>query len=120
MTFTPVEMVVVFVGGATITWVINAFLKRTVGTKYMTLADLTDILTQKCSSCAKDTKALKADILFSATEERRSDMKHFKDGVEEKLSKIMGVLLVMALKKDGEALKVEDRDKIIELVTERK
>lgn len=113
MTFTPIEMVVVFVGGATITWAINAFLKKTVGTKYMTLADLNDALAQRCASC-------KTDIINTTTEDRRSEMKHFKDGVEEKLSKIMGVLLVMALKKDGEALKVEDRDKIIELVTERK
>lgn len=120
MTFTPIEMLVVFIGGGVITWLIRAFLNHTIGTKYMTFADFSEAMKQKCTSCEKDTATLKADILHATTEERRADMKHFKEGVEEKLSKIMGILLIVALKKEGEALKQEDRDKIIDLVTERK
>lgn len=111
------ETILIVIGSMSLGTLIPMFWKKVLNTKYITEEDLKSNI---CPGCTKDMEALKSSIISSTTEERRADMKHFKEGVEEKLARILGVLLVIALKKEGEALSQEDRDKIIGLVTGQK
>jgi len=108
-----IDLALIYVAGIVTTFAVVAFLKKTISTKYITSQDLN----AKCSGCNRDMKVLKDEIVQATTEERRAEMKRFKDDVHDKLSKIMGVLLIIALKKEGEALSQDDRDKVIALIT---
>ena len=112
--------IVIFIGGGIAMWLVSAFLKKTVGTRYMTFSDFDKSLKANCMSCSKDAALLKEEIVQATTEERRADMKHFKDDIHDKLSKIMGILLIIALKKEGESLTVGERTQVIDLVTGQK
>ena len=96
---------------------IPMFWKRVVGTNYLTEIDLK---TKICVGCNKDLEKLKADILHATTEDRRTEMKNFKDDVHDKLSKIMGIMLVLALKEEGKTLTSEERNQIIQMATGQK
>ena len=112
-----IETIIIVLASLSMGSLIPMFWKKVLGTPYLTKKELTETI---CPGCSKDMNALKENILRATTEDRRKDMQHFKEDVHDKLSKIMAVLLIMALKKEGEEMSAEDRTRIIEMVAGQK
>jgi hypothetical protein len=111
------QLILVAIVSASLGSLVPMFWKKVIGTKYLTL---TELKANVCTSCNKDLEKLREDVLHATTEDRRTEMKQLKDDMNDKLSKIMGIMLVLALKEEGRALTADERQEIIKMATGQK
>jgi len=107
------ETLGIVIASLSLGYLVPMFWKRVIGTTYLTEHELKK---RVCASCNTNMGIMKAEILTATTEDRRHEMKAIKADMNDKLSKIMAVLLIIALKKEGESLTDAERNRIINLI----